>query len=224
MEAIGVGGSSSAALCKELAACGLPKAMAVAELQGVAQTGVPPGWRRHYATLLHGLKATASPVKRAIRVSGPSFDNGAVLLQVTMDDPVLTGLVRKARARMSCTCMTCGKVGKPRQVGFNGGVLCASCYTERRLRLQLRMMSNAIVAAREFGCGIVSEGHVPPLIRRLVADEAWKSAFGPARSGEAAVRVRYLTVVQCEQLMPLIRALQATVDTVLEAPGDETPS
>ena len=218
MQAIEAEMSSSEVACEELTACGPSKATTAAELQRGAATDVPIGWHRHHAALLGGLKATAAPLRRAIKVSAPSFDNGTVVIQVSAEDLVVNGLVRKARARMSCTCMTCGRVGKRRQAGFSDGVLCASCYTERRLRLQLNMMFNAIMAARRSECGVVSEGHVPPLIRCLVADEAWQSLSGPSRFAEAAARVRYLTLAQCEQLIPLLRALQSTIDTALEIP------
>ena len=203
---------SPAAPCQEPTVCKPSEATTASEAENVTQTVVPPGWRCHYVRLLHDLKALVGPVRSAIGVSCPLFDKGAVLMQPTVNNPVVNGLVRKARVRMSCTCMSCGRVGKRRQIGFSDEVMCASCYTERRLQLQLNMTFNAITAARRSGSGVVSEGHVPPLIRCLVADEAWQSMSGPARPGKAAVRVRYLTLVQCEQLTPLLRALQATID------------
>ena len=218
MKPIKAGGSSSAASCKAPTACNPSKASVVSNPKKVAQTVVPLGWRRHHATLLRGLKAATTSVRKAITISAPSFNNDTVLMQVSLKDPVTIGLVRKAKARMSCTCMTCGKAGKPRQVGFYTGVLCASCYMERRLRVQLRLVFSAITARRKSGCGVVSEGDVPSLIRGLVADEAWRSMSGPPRPGEAAVRVRYLTLAQCEQLMPLLRALQDAINTEMDVP------
>ena len=137
-----------------------------------------------------------------------------------MNDRVIVGLVRKAKARMTFTCMTCGKVGKPRQFGLRVGVLCASCYTERLLRLQILQFSKTVTAQQRSKQEVLSEALVPPLLRRLIPDDAWQSMPALARTGEPAVRVRYLTLAQCEQLMPMILALQVTVDRVLMRPAD----
>ena len=185
------------------------------DIRNAGRAAVPPGWHRPRAALLRGLKATATPARQALSIDGPCFDIDRVHLQATPNDRVVAGLLRKAKARMMCTCLTCGKVGKLRRFGLKTGVFCASCYTERLLRLQIVQFSRTVTSQRTSGQGVISEALVPPMLRHLVPEEAWTSMPVLACPGEPAVRVRYLTLAQCEQLMPTIHALRATVEAVL---------
>lgn len=115
---------------------------------------IPMGWQRLYSDLRFTLAAISSPGRCTIEISGAWEEDGLLQVQSETTDPVVQGVLRKARVRAMNTCMECGKPGKPRELDeWRQATLCGSCAGPRLLALEV---SRLIALDR---CGSVDLRH-----------------------------------------------------------------
>lgn len=99
---------------------------------------IPIGWQRLYAELRFGLAVISSPARSTIRIDGAWEEDGCLQVQSDTEDPVVQGVLRKARVRAMHTCMACGKPGKLRQLDdWKEATLCGTCAGPRLLALEI---------------------------------------------------------------------------------------
>ena len=176
----------------------------------------PVGWRRHLVSLIDDLQAVEAPKRQHIDIGVDVLKAGTLRLSSPAADSVVQGLLRKAMARMSCTCMVCGRSGKPRQVGLKYSVLCAPCVTPRRLRQEFWELSDSFRKWNESNRSAVGEGEIPPLIRHIIPNRAWQSILVPTARKTSTAPARYLTMQQCTDLLESLAVLQDSIEVMLE--------
>lgn len=99
---------------------------------------IPMGWQRLYSELRFTLAAISSPERCTIEISGAWEEDGLLQVQSETTDPVVQGVLRKARVRAMHTCMECGKPGKLRELDeWRQATLCGSCAGPRLLALEV---------------------------------------------------------------------------------------
>jgi hypothetical protein len=95
---------------------------------------IPLGWQRLYVDLRANLCAIACDKRRAISIAGGYEQDGFLRVDSITDDKVVQGILRTARMAAVSTCMSCGKPGKPREIGERLLTLCGRCTGCIRLR------------------------------------------------------------------------------------------
>lgn len=99
---------------------------------------IPMGWQRLYSDLRFTLAVISSPERCTIQISGAWEEDGLLQVQSDTTDPVVQGVLRKARVRAMNTCMECGKPGKLRELDeWRQATLCGLCAGPRLLTLEV---------------------------------------------------------------------------------------
>jgi hypothetical protein len=99
---------------------------------------IPMGWQRLYSDLRFTLAAVAAAKRCTIEIAGAWEEDGLLQVQSGTTDPVVQGVLRKARVRAMHTCMECGKPGKQRELDeWRQATLCGSCAGPRLLALEI---------------------------------------------------------------------------------------
>lgn len=99
---------------------------------------IPMGWQRLYSELRFTLAVISTPKRCTIEIAGAWEEDGLLQVQSDTTDPVVQGVLRKARVRAMSTCMECGKPGKLRELDeWRQATLCGSCAGPRLLALEV---------------------------------------------------------------------------------------
>lgn len=99
---------------------------------------IPMGWQRLYSELRFTLAAISTARRCMIEIAGAWEEDGLLQVQSETTDPVVQGVLRKARVRAMHTCMECGKPGKPRELDeWRQATLCGSCAGPRLLAVEV---------------------------------------------------------------------------------------
>jgi hypothetical protein len=99
---------------------------------------VPFGWQRLYGDLRHSLRVVSAEPRASIRIDGAWEEDGLLHIGSESSDPVVQGVLRKARTRAMNTCMHCGKPGKRRELAnWQEATWCAACAAPRLLALDI---------------------------------------------------------------------------------------
>jgi len=107
-----------------------PNAISLAEILEQLERWVewiPLGWQRLYLDMRCALVALGASQHRDVQIHEPLVVNGGLVFDVDGRDRAVCGIVRKAWARSRCTCMNCGRNGKPRRIDGYVKTLCAHC-------------------------------------------------------------------------------------------------
>ena len=115
---------------------------------------IPMGWQRLYSELRFTLAAISSPERCTVEIAGAWEEDGLLQVQSETTDPVVQGVLRKARVKAMHTCMQCGKPAKQRELDeWRQATLCGSCAGPRLLALEIARL---IALDR---CGSADVGH-----------------------------------------------------------------
>lgn len=98
---------------------------------------IPMGWQRLYLELRCALASVDTSPARFVWIHEPEVVDGGLVLDIDGGDRVVRGILRKAWARSRCTCMCCGRPGKPRWIGGYVKTLCARCTAFEALSVEL---------------------------------------------------------------------------------------
>lgn len=99
---------------------------------------VPIGWQRLYGDLRHALRLIRSKLRASTRIDGAWEEDGLLRVESESPDPVVQGVLRKARTRAMNTCMQCGKPGKRRELAnWQDATWCGACAAPRLLALDI---------------------------------------------------------------------------------------
>jgi hypothetical protein len=88
---------------------------------------IPMGWQRVYLDMRCALASLGVSQHRDVQIHEPSVVDGGLVFDVEGSDRAVCGILRKAWARSRCTCMNCGRTGKPRRMDGYVKTLCARC-------------------------------------------------------------------------------------------------
>jgi hypothetical protein len=100
---------------------------------------IPMGWQRLYADLRCSLRVLVAPQRMNIQIDGGWEEDGLLCVDSPTVDPVVQGVLRKARTRAMHTCTECGKPGRRRELkDWQEVTLCSSCAALRLLSLDIQ--------------------------------------------------------------------------------------
>jgi hypothetical protein len=89
---------------------------------------IPMGWQGLYADMRLSLRAVGTAARADVVVYGAYDEDGLLYVDTASDDPVIRGVLRKARCRARCTCALCGRAGaRPREFDECARTLCSGC-------------------------------------------------------------------------------------------------
>lgn len=130
---------------------------------------VPFGWQHLYLEVRAGLRAARCESRMGIQIYGPTEEEGQLYLDANGIDPVVHGLLRKARARARCTCMDCGRPGFRRQIRDSYKTLCGRCAGHHFLADELpRLLRMCGDGTEAWLTGVVPLTDLTPRERALV--------------------------------------------------------
>ena len=138
---------------------------------------IPPGWQRLYGDLRHALSVFATIHRMNIRIDGAWHEDGHLRVESDTSDPVIQGVLRKARMRAMHTCSQCGKRGKRRElVNWQEATLCGRCAAPRLLSLNIER----VLALERCGSLALREElqHAPEAVLIRAAAEAGATEQG----------------------------------------------
>ncbi len=99
---------------------------------------IPIGWQRLYSDLRFTLAVISTKKRCTVEIAGAWEEDGLLQVQSDTTDPVVQGVLRKARVRAMNTCTECGKPGKLRELDeWRQATLCGSCAGPRLLALEV---------------------------------------------------------------------------------------
>lgn len=102
---------------------------------------IPLGWQRLYGDLRHALRVLATPLRMDMRIDGAWEEDGLLRVESSAEDPVLQGVLRKARTRAMHTCTECGRPGRRRELAhWQEATLCGCCAGPRFLSLDIERL------------------------------------------------------------------------------------
>lgn len=172
--------------------------------------GVPRGWSGHYKKLLNDLRSVACS-------RGSQLIRGKPEEVISIDPftattgqmgPVLDGVIRKARARCSCTCQDCGRRGKHRQLGFERKVLCPACFVTHNLPRLARRTRSLTDTAKANGRTVILEAEMPELIRCLLPIDFWRTLQLQQPKKRPPAPMRYVHTADLAELSSRLKALE----------------
>ena len=135
---------------------------------------------------------------------------GGLPTPLNFDDPVLSGMARKAAQVMRNTCTACGRPGKVLKLGGGWAVRCGRCCGKSLLVNQIQDLVDALDSASElapFGATAVWHEHdLPMLLRSSIPSFCWRCTV-PPRQGP----LRYLAREDIEMLMPWLNKLASVM-------------
>ena len=126
---------------------------------------IPFGWQRLYGDLRSKLQAVRSPKRDAVFVQGAYEQHGYLHVDAVTDDKVIQGILRKARAKATFTCMVCARQARPRDIGDTYMSLCGACAGYVGLREEALTARKSL---RPLLLGTVEEGGQKSLLSAAV--------------------------------------------------------
>ncbi|WP_427913905.1 hypothetical protein ACPWT1_02810 [Ramlibacter sp. MMS24-I3-19] len=163
---------------------------------------IPFGWQRLYGDLRSKLKAVRSPRRDAVFVQGAYEHHGYLHVEAVTDDKVLQGILRKARAKATFTCMACARQGRPRDVGDTYMSLCGACAGYVALREDAQTARKSL---RPLLLGTVEQDGQNSLLKAAVC-ASLRSTAG----------VREQSEVSSETFMEWLDAILVVLDQLLD--------
>lgn len=135
---------------------------------------VPPGWRPAYYDTLHGLRAVDCGARGSMKLSGPFVSDDAVLIIASGNDYKVDSILHRLERKSACICQTCGRLGKPRDLGHKVAVLCPSCAAPRLLQGALKKLIAELAASANFDRPVILPfDQFPVPLRSVVPASVW---------------------------------------------------
>lgn len=97
---------------------------------------IPMGWQTLFMELRMALQNADCEKRKDVVIEGAYEEDGLLYVDASSPEPVVQGLLRKARTRAMNTCMDCGGVGKPREFEWQRLTLCGRCAGRVRVHLE----------------------------------------------------------------------------------------
>ena len=169
---------------------------------------LPKGWHAPLCCLLLRLKAVKAPVRKALAFQVSTDECDLLTFQMSRDDPVVRGVLRKAMARCTTTCQLCGKRGRPRQIGFKRFALCAACYAPMALQAEVRRVLHVLTHVDYRTPKVFSEADWSPRLVAVVPVDQWRRTRLPANQGY----LRYVTLEDAAQMVPWLQQLKQQLE------------
>lgn len=139
---------------------------------------IPMGWQRLYLELRCALVSVNTASVRSVWIHEPEVVDGGLLLDVDGGDRVVRGMVRKAWARSRCTCMRCGRPGKPRCISGYVKTLCARCAALETLSVELDRCLHDPWDGDPLSLTPTWPRELSPLVKVLMEEGSRLGAFG----------------------------------------------
>src|SRR5438132_8161151 len=98
---------------------------------------VPLGWQPLFTAVRLSLRAVQSESRSDIVIHGAWEDEGRLYLDASGEDPVVHGILRKARVHARWTCSQCSRPGRLREFGECCKTLCGRCAAVHQLELDM---------------------------------------------------------------------------------------
>lgn len=169
---------------------------------------LPKGWHAPLCSLLLRLKAVKAPVRKALGFQVSTDEYDLLTFQMSRDDPVVCGVLRKAMARCATTCQQCGKHGGPRQIGFKRLALCAACYAPMALKAEVRKVLDVLTHVDQRTPKVFSEADWSPRLVAVVPAEQWRRTRLLAEQGY----LRYVTLEDAARMVPWLQRLRQQLE------------
>ena len=169
---------------------------------------LPGGWRAPLCSLLLGLKAVKAPVRKSLGFQVSTDEYDVLTFQMSREDPVVRGVLRKAVVRCASTCQVCGKRGGPRQIGFRKFALCAACYAPRALKAEVWKVLDVLTHIDHGTPKVFSEADWSTRLVAVVPADQWRLTRLPAQQGY----LRYLTLEDAAQMVPWLQRLKQQLE------------
>lgn len=101
------------------------------------------GWRKIFDEMLVSLTMVKCKKREWVRFKFQILGENEFEIECPYLDPVLNGIVRKAKAKSLLTCSRCGAQGKPLRVNGEGRILCTSCAGLTKFQDEMKLILDA---------------------------------------------------------------------------------
>ncbi len=102
------------------------------------------GWRKIYDEMLASMKMVQCRRRNRLRIKFQIFSENEFEFENLYQDPVLQGIVRKAKAKSLVTCFQCGEQGKPYKINEQESILCTGCMGLMKFRDEIGIILEVI--------------------------------------------------------------------------------
>lgn len=101
------------------------------------------GWRKIFDEMLVSLKMVQCKKREWVRFKFQILGENEFEIECPYLDPVLEGIVRKAKAKSRVTCSRCGARGKPLRLNGEGRILCTNCAGLTKFKDEMSLILDA---------------------------------------------------------------------------------
>jgi hypothetical protein len=150
---------------------------------------IPFGWQKLYVDLRLSLLGIDCQKRDGIEIEGAYEEDGLLYVDSSAPDPVVHGVLRKARAKAATTCMVCGRAGKGRDFDWDRLTLCGRCAGLTGLHFEVKRLLSLD------RCGTIDlRSELQVSAHTALVREAWRASSAPpldeiAHVDTSAVRI-----------------------------------
>lgn len=174
------------------------------------------GWRKIFDEMLVSLKMVQCKKRDSVRLKFQLISENEFEIECFYLDPVLNGILRKAKAKSRVTCSRCGARGKPLRLNGEGRFFCTSCAGLTKFKDEMTLILEAFEKSENSAQSRVwTEQELGTFLPYVFTTSEWANF----ECDICAKSVKFLTSSTLKSRLPRIKNLLHELDVECSSEG-----